>query len=204
MFIFKFPSGPFRTNAILIGCPKTKRGAVLDPSFGSATPILQKAAELDLKIEKILLTHSHWDHIADVFVLKEKTQALIYLHSLDAKNLEEPGSDGLPLLIPIRAVKVDYFLNEGDVIHVGDLKLEVIHTPGHSPGGVCFFIRSEKVLFSGDTLFQGTIGNLSLPTAEPERMWPSLKKLSKLPADTRVIPGHGGETMIGNEEILEE
>ena len=202
MYIFKFPFGPLETNAILIGCAETKKCAVVDPSPGSAGAILQKARELGLTIEKILLTHSHWDHFADAAGLKGKTEAPIYIHFLDAKNLEHPGSDGIPLFIPIQPVSPDHFLNEGDTVEVGNLKLEVIHTPGHSPGGGCFFLREQKLLLAGDTLFQGSIGKIDLPTGQPAQMWSSLEKLSKLPADTRVVPGHGGDTSIGRESWL--
>lgn len=202
MYIVKFPFGPLQTNAILLGCSKTKKAVIIDASAGCAEPILHKAEEKGSKIEKILLTHSHWDHFADAKELKEKTHAPLYIHTLDAKNLEDPGSDGLPLFIPIEAVSPDHFLSEGDVITVGELKLEVIHTPGHSPGSVCFYLAEQKLLIAGDTLFQGTIGSLSLPTAEPDKMWDSLAKLAKLPPDTRVVPGHGPDTTIGRESWL--
>ncbi|OGN63760.1 MAG: MBL fold hydrolase [Chlamydiae bacterium RIFCSPHIGHO2_12_FULL_49_9] len=199
MFFYKFPSGPFDTNAILIGCSETKKAAVIDPSLGSTDPILEKASEGGVSIEKILLTHSHWDHIADLHVLKNKTHAPIYVHPLDAQNVEHPGSDGIPLFFPIKSAVPDHFLQDGDVVEIGHLKLKVIHTPGHSPGAVCFYIESEKLLISGDTLFKGTIGNLQLPTAEPGKMRESLRRLSELPPDTHVVPGHGDDTTIGDE-----
>jgi hydroxyacylglutathione hydrolase len=202
MLLFKFPFGPLETNAILLACDKTKKGAIIDPSLGSANSILKKAKDLGITIEKILLTHSHWDHFADAATLIQETGVPLYVHPLDARNAVNPGSDGIPLFVPIQPINPDYFLNEGDIVEVGHLKLEVIHTPGHSPGGVCFYIRSENLLISGDTLFKGSIGNLGLPTAQPQMMWNSLEKLSKLPPETRVIPGHGGDTTIGKESWL--
>jgi glyoxylase-like metal-dependent hydrolase (beta-lactamase superfamily II) len=196
MFIFKFTFGPAQTNALLVGCPLTKKGAIIDPSPGSSSSLLQKMQELGLTVEKILLTHSHWDHFADAALLKRKLNIPLYVHALDVKNLIEPGSDGLPLFFPIEPVEADGFFKEGDVVDVGDLQAEVIHTPGHSPGGVCFYFRSEKCLISGDTLFKGSFGNISFPTSEPEKMWTSLEKLAKLPSETRVVPGHGAETII--------
>ena len=163
---------------------------------------MAQAEASGLRIEKILLTHSHWDHFADAAFLKEKTQALLYVHPLDAENVEAPGSDGLPQFFPIRAVKVDRRLQEGEIIEVGPLKLEVIHTPGHSPGGVCFYLASEGILFAGDTLFRGSIGRLDLPTGDSDKMWPTLQKLAKLPPKTRVVPGHGPDTEIGKEAWL--
>ncbi|HEX2580255.1 MAG TPA: MBL fold metallo-hydrolase, partial [Rhabdochlamydiaceae bacterium] len=152
--------------------------------------------------QMILLTHSHWDHIADVVKLKKLLQVPIYVHSEDAGNLEKPGADGLPLPFPIAATNPDKFLVDGQIIPLGDLKIEVISTPGHSPGGVCFWLRQQKILIAGDTLFKGTIGNISFPTSDPEEMWQSLKKLARLPPDTRVFPGHGPETTIQAESWI--
>ena len=202
MLIYQFPSPPIQTNAILIAAAKNGAAAVIDPASGSTKHILRQAATDQLKIEKILLTHSHWDHFADAHILQEKTGAPLYAHALDAKNIESPGEDKLPLFTPIAAAKVDHFLKEGDVIQVGSLLLEVIHTPGHSPGGVCFYLRKESILFSGDTLFCGSMGRLDLPTGNAPNMWASLKKLANLPKQTRVIPGHGPETTIGQESWL--
>ena len=201
MILFKFCYGPIQTNAILFGCPRTKKGAIVDSPLESTEAILAKAKEIDLRIEKILLTHSHWDHIADLSVLKEKTGAPVYVHELDAGNVERPGSDGLGHS-SIQGVAPSHFLTEGQVIEVGDLRIEVIHTPGHSPGCVCFYFRKEGVLISGDTLFSGCMGRVDLPTSHSSSMWDSLHKLAKLPPETRVIPGHGKDTTIGQEDWL--
>lgn len=204
MFIAIFPSGPLETNAILVGCPLTKRAACIDPAMGSKPLLQKKAQEEGFSIEKILLTHSHWDHFFDAAALKKETKALLFAHAKDRKNLEEPGSDRLPLMMgSLERVSVDREIKEGDLVEVGQIVFSVIHLPGHSPGGVGYYSKKEKVLFSGDTLFKGSFGRLSLPTAEPEKMWESLKKLSKLPPDTRVIPGHGEETTIGEEDWME-
>lgn len=204
MIFYKFPSGPLATNALLLICPLTKVAAVIDPALGSISPILERADELGAKIRKILLTHTHWDHIADAHLLIQKTGAEIYVHPQDAANLEHPGSDKLPLVLPIHGVKPDHFVQDQDKVFVGKLICEVIHTPGHSPGGVCYYLREQKLLFSGDTLFQGTIGTLQLATAQPQKMWDSLAKLALLPADTHVVPGHGEDTTIGNESWLKK
>ena len=201
MFVLhKFPCGPLETNAVLFGHGGI--GAAIDPSLGSAEKIIAQAKESGLKVEKILLTHSHWDHIADVHVLQEQTGALLYVHPLDAKNVEAPGSDSLPLYFPIPSARPDHLIQDGEIVTVGPLKLEVIHTPGHTPGGVCFYLASHEILFAGDTLFRGSIGRLDLPTGNAESMWPSLRKLAKLPPKTRVISGHGPDTEIGKESWL--
>jgi glyoxylase-like metal-dependent hydrolase (beta-lactamase superfamily II) len=204
MLLFKFPFGPLKTNALLLGCSETKKAAVIDPALGSSDAVLEKAEEMGLSIDKILLTHSHWDHFADAQNMKEKTGAPVYVHALDAENLRTPGSDGLPLLFPLRSVDPDHFFVDGERFKVGHLNIEVIHTPGHSPGGVCFYVPAHHLLISGDTLFQGCMGGLHLPTANADEMKGSLKKLSLLPPDTRVVPGHGPDTTIGKESWLKK
>lgn len=94
------------------------------------------------------------------------------------------------------------YLEDKQKIQVGDIEIEVIHTPGHAQGCVCFYMKEQNTLISGDALFQGSIGRLDLPTSDAEKMWPSLKKLEGLPPNTRVIPGHGEETTIGDESWL--
>lgn len=198
-YIKVFPSGPFSTNAYLVACAKTHEAAILDPAPDSFFSIQDDLAIHGFKAQKILLTHSHWDHIADASKLKEHYSIPIYVHSLDAPNLQQPGVDGLPCWLDIPAVQPDVLLEEGMQIPLGNLKFHVLHTPGHSPGSVCFYEPKLHLLFSGDTLFKGSIGNISFPTSQPSNMWPSLNKLAHLPPDTRVFPGHGPETTIGNE-----
>ncbi len=185
-----------------MACPTTKEAVIIDPAPGSAAPIGQYLEKNHLIPIKILLTHSHWDHIADASALKEKYGIGVFVHREDSPNLESPGADLLPLRMNCPPVKPEGFLNEGDLIPVGKLQLEVIHTPGHTPGGVCFYEKSQGILISGDTLFKGTIGNLSFPTGRPKLMWKSLEKLSKLPPETRVFPGHGEITTIKAESWL--
>ncbi|MBS0604849.1 MAG: MBL fold metallo-hydrolase [Verrucomicrobia bacterium] len=204
MILEVFPSGPAETNAYLIGCPQTLRAVVIDVPFESTEQILKRARELSLVIECILLTHSHWDHTAEVCLLKDALHIPVYVHQEDAGNLERPGSDRLPLFFPIKGVVPDGFLSDGQELMVGKLRIQVIHTPGHTPGGVCFYFPDEKALISGDTLFRGTIGNLSFPTARPALMWASLKRLAALPPDTKVYPGHGGPTTIHHEKWISQ
>ncbi len=157
------------------------------------------AKKHELVLEKVLLTHSHWDHIVDAAEFKHKGGLQVFVHAEDAGNVEVPGSDGLPLFFPVAGVLPDGYLEEGDEIAVGELTLRVLHTPGHSRGAVCFYIESEQTLLSGDTLFKGAIGNISFPTSNPELMRTTLRRLKELPEKTKVIPGHGEATTIGQE-----
>ncbi|MCB1109749.1 MAG: MBL fold metallo-hydrolase [Chlamydiia bacterium] len=195
-----FPSGPFETNAYLLSCTETGKGVFIDPAPGSFDALTQAAG--GIKIEAILLTHSHWDHIGDLKKVKGSFGIPVYVHPKDRENVIRPGSDGVPLMTKIEGVDPEYELKEGQILKVGHLELKVIETPGHTPGGVCFYLEKEKILFSGDTLFKGAIGNLSLPTANRPDMWKSLEKLEKLPPDTVVYPGHGPSTTIGDENWL--
>jgi hydroxyacylglutathione hydrolase len=202
MIIDVITSGPIDTNAYLVGCPKTKKAVVIDAPSEATPVLLKRAAHYGITIEKILLTQSHWDHIADVFPLKQKTSASVYVHPEDAANLKNPGADNLPLYFKIVGVEPDGELIEGNEVSVGDLTFKVIHTPGHTPGCVCLYIEDQGVLFSGDTLFKGGMGNLNLPTARRTLMKGSLNKLAKLPKDTKVYPGHGEPTTIQNEQWI--
>lgn len=202
MFIQAVPSGPFATNAYIIGCPDTHKAIIIDPAPDSSEQIVNYLSENHLTPIEIILTHSHWDHIADAAKLKKKFNIPVRIHELDFPNLKQPGADGLPLPFSIEGVSTDQFLSEGDMIHIGNLKFQVIHTPGHSPGSICLYNGEHYILISGDTLFQGTIGNISFPTSQPKLMWTSLDKLAKLPHQTKVYPGHGPSTSIGAETWL--
>lgn len=195
-----FTSGPFATNAYLFASGNLC--CIVDPAPGSSQEIFPFIEKNTLQPLCILLTHTHWDHIADVRLFKEKYQIPVYVHPEDRPNLEKPGSDGLPLIFPLGGVSADREVRDGDTIPIGSAVFRVIHTPGHSGGSVCFYESTLHILFSGDTLFQGTIGNLSFPTSDENRMWDSLKKLEQLPKETQVFPGHGGATTIGQETWL--
>lgn len=200
MILETIPSGPIETNSYLLGCSKTKQACIIDAPLECLKEVEPLLKRHGLTVSKILLTHSHWDHIAEAFALKEKFNALLLIHPLDADNLISPGADKLPLVFPVKGVKPDGFLNDKDLVQVGDLSIQIIFTPGHTPGGVSFYLPNEKLLFSGDTLFKGTMGRVDFPTSSPSQMRQSLKTLSDLPSETKVFPGHGPSTTIGEEK----
>ena len=195
MKVFSFCCGPFETNCYVVDFGAY--AVIIDPAPGSKEKILRCVEENGLKVREIWLTHSHIDHIGDLAEVKEALGVPVYVHRDDWGNVEEPGSDGLPLMFPVKRCDVD-----GDFSGIEGV--EVIETPGHTPGGVSFYFKDEGILFSGDTLFHGSIGNLSFPTAEPEKMWISLEKLSKLPPETTFYPGHGEASTIGAETWLKD
>lgn len=202
MYFDCFVCPPIDTNAYLIACSQTKEAAVIDPGTGVRTLVKKKLTEDNLHLKYIFLTHSHWDHIAGAAEIQEEFEATLWVHPEDAPNVEDPGSDKLPTILPIEKAKVDHYFADGMKLNLGTLEIEIIHTPGHSPGSVCLYFPKEKMLFSGDTLFQGTIGNISFPTSSSEDMWQSLKKIEKLPTDTEIFPGHGPKTILSDEKWI--
>lgn len=185
---------PLETNCYRLHCKKTGRSALIDAGLG--------AIQLnDQAMDKVILTHSHYDHTAGLKEVVDATGAKVLVHPADRLNVLKPGSDGLPLFFHVEPAAVDETFDEGDEVAVGDLRLKVLHTPGHSPGSVCFFLEDEKVLFSGDTLFQGTFGRVDFPHSSACQMASSLKRLSELPGDVIVLPGHGEQTTIQEERF---
>ena len=144
------------------------------------------------RVDRVLLTHGHLDHIYFTDKLRNEYGAKVYIHEEDRIFLSEK-----------REYVADGTFSDGDIIAVGDTSCEVIHTPGHTPGGVCFYFEREKVLFSGDTVFKGTYGRTDFPSASEEVILRSIKKLfSKIPDDVRIYPGHGLSTVAAAEKPL--
>lgn len=203
MNVLCFPTGPFGTNMYIICCEDTHDAVIVDPGVKSFEIVLEAIRQHSLRPVAIWLTHSHWDHIVDAAKIKRELSLPIYMHEEDRANLEKPGSDGVPMAVPaFEGTTPDHLIKDGDLLAVGKISFKVIHTPGHTPGGVCFYCEKEKTLFSGDTFYRGLIGSLNLSTSQPERMWPSLDKVAKLPPDTVVFPGHGPSTTIKDESWL--
>jgi hydroxyacylglutathione hydrolase len=151
----------------------------------------------------VILTHGHIDHIAGVNALRKKFPSIqVYIHKLDAEMLTDKTSN-LSLMAgsSFTAGKADYLIDEGDIIDKAGIQLRVIHTPGHTPGGICLYAEKEGVIFVGDTLFAGSIGRTDFPNGDMKKLIEGIKhKLLVLPDDTVVYPGHGPETTIGREK----
>lgn len=191
--VYSQPLGDFATNAYLL--VHDKNAIAIDAPPGSFEFYQKICDEQGLILKNLLLTHSHFDHIADAFLIQSKG-IKVGVHKLDESNCKKPGSDGLPLMMKVEPFVPDFFLEEGQSF-IDGFVLRLIHTPGHTPGGVCI-ICSEH-LFSGDTLFKGAIGNLSFPTAEPKKMKNSLEKLYHERENFIVYPGHGPKTRLDTE-----
>jgi hydroxyacylglutathione hydrolase len=195
--------GPLLTNCYIMTEKQTKQTFILDPG-AEPEKILSALASRPYTLVAIIATHCHFDHIGAVAKLKEKFNVpfLIPKNEQIVFALAHPTSRiwvGEKIKQP---PKPDGFLKEGDGIKLGRVKLEVISTGGHSPGGICLYARAVKVLFSGDTLFAGSVGRTDLPGGSQEKMKDSLKKLLELPDETIVCPGHGEKTTIGKERKI--
>ena len=176
---------------------------VIDPG-GSFQKISEMLDVLEAKVKYILLTHCHGDHIGAVAELKEKYGGTIVIHRFDEEGLKDPKINmSSHIGIGDISLQEDARLNDGDILHIGDLEFEVIHTPGHTIGSICVYCEEEKLLFSGDTLFRGSWGRTDLPTSCFEDIIDSItNKLMILPEDTIVYPGHGKSTIIKEEEPI--
>jgi hydroxyacylglutathione hydrolase len=201
MIIRGLEVGPFMSNCYVVGSEKTKDGMIIDPG-AEAGRILKTVQEEGLNIKIIVATHMHGDHIGALAKVKEATGADFAVHEAEASrkgvaslNRMMGAMMGGSLRAPPQPEKV---LRDGDTVEVGDLRFKVIHTPGHSPGGICLY--GHGVLFCGDTLFNLSVGRTDFPGGDYDQLMKSIKgKLMALPDDTRVLCGHMSETTIGFE-----
>jgi hydroxyacylglutathione hydrolase len=194
------PVTPFQQNCTLLWCEKTKQAAVIDPG-GDLERIRQAIAQSGVSVQKIILTHGHIDHAAGAADLRDELGVSIEgPHEADRFLLDRLEETGLGYGIPARPVTPDRWLNEGDTVSVGELTLDVLHCPGHSPGSVVFVSREQRFAIVGDVLFQGSVGRTDLPGGDGKALIRSIKdKLLPLGDDIAFICGHGPTSTIGQE-----
>jgi len=175
---------PFQSNCYILGCKSTKQGLVIDPG-GEVLAITKEITRLGLKIRYILLTHFHFDHTGGAKELRSITKAPVWIHALDANGLD---------------FRPDGQLSDGQEIPLGIFRITVIHTPGHSAGGVCF--HAPGVVFTGDTLFAGSVGRTDFPGGDHHLLVQGvIQKVFPLGDELRVYPGHGPQSTIGRERM---
>ena len=201
MLVKQLTVGMMGVCCYIVSCEKTKKAAIIDPG-GDEDRILQYCTDNALQVQYILNTHGHPDHVCGNSRIQEATGAKIVMHSADAAYFNEPqikdffSSLGLPESPPI-----DITVEDGDIITIGEEQLQVLHTPGHTPGGICFY--SPPHCFTGDTLFVGAVGRTDFPGGSMELMTTAIQtRLLTLPPETLVWPGHGyggSQSTIGRE-----
>jgi len=190
-----FTVGELSTNCYIASCPKTGEAIIIDPGFETsreAARIFNYIEQEALKLKFIVNTHGHPDHICGNGIVKERFKVPILVHEKDSHMLGGMKFFGLKGSPP-----ADVILRDGDIITFGNLTLKVMHTPGHTPGSIA--LLGEREVFTGDTLFAGSIGRTDLPGGSDREMRNSLKKLASLPDFFKVYPGHGPTTTIGEE-----
>ena len=182
-------------NGMYLIYDERREAILIDPSMGERDA-LAAVKEHGLVLVEILNTHGHPDHIFGNAAVKEATRARLAIHRLDAYRLG-PARPATTFQIP--PCDADDLIDEGPLTFVADLKLQALHTPGHTEGSTCFYSAEESALFSGDVIFQGATGRWDLPGGDREQLERSLERLMTLPPPTKVYPGHGAPTTIGDE-----
>lgn len=194
MIIKAIPAGIYDANCYILIDEKTREGAIIDPG-GDELKLERIIKDLDFKPKFILLTHAHMDHVGGVEYLSKLLKIPFYMHENEEHYIENDNT----VFGNIR--KADGFLKEDTKLNIGNLDIKVIHTPGHTQGGVCFLV--DRKLFSGDTLFQGSIGRTDFPGGDMNTILNSIKdKLLILGDEVEVYPGHGPKTTIGFEKKI--
>lgn len=188
------------TNCYLVADEQSKQAVLFDAPNDTTGPLLDEAARRGFDLIGLWLTHGHFDHIADHRVVTDRfPSARVLMHPLDAPKLRNPCSTTfvLPFTIPPR--EPDALLADGQSLRIGASALEVIHTPGHAPGHVMYHFPQEKVLIGGDLIIMGAVGRTDLPDSDHAALLGSIRRVMQLPDDTRLLPGHGEPSTLGEE-----
>ena len=201
-----FTVGQIQENAYIVSVDGSKRAALIDPG-AEAERLLEAARALEVEIEAILITHCHFDHIGAVAEVARATGAPVYCPEIEKGVLADINSWVPPGFGPFESYAADHTVKGGERLSIAGLDIDVLFTPGHSPGHVTYAIAAEdddvkeRALLSGDVLFGGSVGRTDLPGGDTAQIGRSIKtKLYTLPEDTIVFPGHGGNTTIGKEK----
>lgn len=198
-----FTVGTLCTNCYVVGCTETREAIIVDPGFNTDTEaktVLKEINQRELRVKYIVNTHGHPDHTAGNGIMKKLTGAPVLIHEYDAPMLTDAAKN-LSMLFGLRTPSLppaDQLLHDGDIIKVGNVALRVLHTPGHSRGSIS--LLGDDAVFTGDTLFAGSIGRTDFPDSSYEEIIRSLKKLATLPDHVKVYPGHYPTSTIGEEK----
>ncbi|MFA9465376.1 MAG: MBL fold metallo-hydrolase [Velocimicrobium sp.] len=199
MKIQRLMLGMIQTNCYIVSDERTKEAIVIDPA-DEAEKIIAFLKEHQLSLQAILLTHGHFDHIYGTEDLRNYFSVKVYANNTEKELLKNPEWNCSSHIAREISLIADEWVNDGDKLEFGSLSCEVIETPGHTRGSVCYYFKLQNCLFSGDTLFLESIGRSDMPTGNGHQIIESVRtKLMPLPDETKVYPGHGAETSIGYE-----
>ena len=202
MIIARNTGGIAGTNAYLIGDGEAKQAVIFDAPDNTLAPLLDVAGERGLDVIGLWLTHGHFDHVADhLEVTKRFPKAKVLIHKLDEPKLLEPNSSVFVLPFTIAPRAADGYVEDGQALAIGKFRVEVIHTPGHAPGHVMYHFPDEKILVGGDLIIGGSVGRTDLPDSDHAELERSIRRVMKLPPDTRLLPGHGDVSTLELEKI---
>lgn len=200
MKVEKFVTGIISTNCYLVINEDTKQAVVIDPA-ACPSYLMSHIKSEGLKVEAILLTHGHFDHIMGIDGFLSEFDVPVYVHEDDADAMEDPVLNQSSTYTSGYTFGKARYLRDRQTLELAGYTFQVIHTPGHTKGGCCYYVASEDVLFSGDTLFQNSVGRTDFVNSSTSDLVHSVReKLFLLPDDTMVYPGHMGETKIGHEK----
>lgn len=198
MILERLIVGPLEENTYIIGDELTKQAIVIDPG-DEPDRIIEIIKDRGLHVHSIICTHTHFDHVGAVGDIKKTTGARILIHKDDQQIYETAKDQAAFWGYDVDDVPLpDGFIDEGDNIQVGSINFRVMHTPGHSPGGICLY--GDGVLITGDTLFKGSVGRTDFPGGSKEDLKKSFRRLLGLPENTKIFSGHGAESTVGMEK----
>ena len=200
MILECFTVGPLQENCYLLADSRTKEAVLIDPG-DEAARLLEALDTRGLTLRAVWLTHAHFDHVGAVADILERYPVLLYLHPADAPLLAHASASAARWGIPLKQPPADFLpLEDDQILTLGSLQAHCLFTPGHAPGHIAFYLPEEDMVIAGDALFQGSIGRTDLPGGDHARLLESIRtKLLTLPPETKVYPGHGPATTVGEE-----
>lgn len=202
MNVKSFELGPIGTNAFLVWKDGSEEAILIDAPHGAWESIMFFLKDKKLKLKGVVLTHGHWDHVADAKKFQD-AGVLVYAHKGDQEWIEDSSvmNRMLPLELHFKGTKIDHFVEQGDRLKFFGVEFEVRHVPGHAPGNILLYSESEGVGFAGDVIFSGSVGRSDLPGGDAEVLRKSIKtQIYTLPEETVLYVGHGPSTTVGKEK----
>lgn len=191
--------GAIATNCYIVSDENTKKAFIVDPG-GDAERIKNKVAESGLTVEAILLTHGHFDHMMAVDELRDCYGAKVYLGEAEKELIANAQQNVSAMFGKPMTTTADVFVKDGEILNIAGFSIQVIATPGHTKGGVCYYMKEQEAAFSGDTIFQCSVGRTDFPGGSQSELSRSIgEKLFVLPDDTQLFPGHGDSTVVSYE-----